>query len=85
MGNRARYVLMLVFPIPSKSLKNETVVAVGECLEHRLPPKLRPKDLPISQTPHEIPLKVTFWNKFGNISLFHFHMELACKPSRPKR
>ena len=30
MGNRVRYVLMLVLPIPSKSLKNEIVVAVGE-------------------------------------------------------
>ena len=27
MGNRVRYILMLVFPIPSKSLKNDIVVA----------------------------------------------------------
>ena len=85
MGNRVRYVLMLVFPIPSKSLKNEIVVAVGECMEHLLTPKLRPKALPIFHRPHEVPLKVTFSNKSGNISLFHFHMELACKPRRPKR
>ena len=38
MGNRARYVLMLVFPISSKSLKNEIAVAVGECMEHLLTP-----------------------------------------------
>ena len=66
MGNRARYVLMLVFLIPSKSLKNEIFVAVGECMEHRLTPTLWPKALPISQTPHEIPLKATFSNTFGN-------------------
>ena len=52
MGNRARYVLVLVFPIPSKSLKNEIVVAVGEFMEHLLTPILRPKALPISQTSH---------------------------------
>ena len=83
MGNRVRYVLMLVFPIPSKSLKNEIVVAVGECMEHLLTPKLRPKALPIFHRPHEVQLKVTFSNKIGNISLFHFHMELACKPRWP--
>ena len=85
MGNRVRYVLMLVFPIPSKSLKNEIVVAVGESMEHLLTPKLRPKALPFSHRPHEVPLKVTFSNKIGNLSLFHFHMELACEPRRPKR
>ena len=85
MGNRVRYVLMLVFPIPSKSLKNEIVVAVGECMEHLLTPKPRPKALPIFHRPHEVPLKVTFSNKIGNISLFHFYMELACKPRLPKR
>ena len=85
MENRARYVLILVFPIPSKSLKNEIVVAVGECMEHLLTPRHRPKALRISQTPHDVPLKVTFSNKIGNISLFHFHLELACKPRRPKQ
>ena len=54
MGNRARNVLMLVFPIPSKSLKNEIVVAVVECMEHLLTPKVRPKALSISHRPHEV-------------------------------
>ena len=85
MGNRASYVLMLVFPIPSQSLKTEVVVAVAECMEHLLTPKLRLKALPFSQRPHEVPLKETFSNKIGNISLFHFHLELTCKPRRPKR
>ena len=69
MGNRVRYVLMLVFPIPSKSLKNEIVVAVGECMEHLLTSKLRPKALPIFHRPHEVPLKVTFSTKL-EISLY---------------
>ena len=85
MGNRVRYVLMLVFPIPSKSLKTEIAVAVGECMEHLLTPTLRPKAFPIFHRLHEVPLKVTFSNKIGNISLFHFLMELACKPRRAKR
>ena len=85
MGNRARYVLMLVFPIPSHSLKTEIAVAVAECLEHLLTPKLRLTALPFSHRPHEVPVKVTFSNIIGNISLFHFHLELTCKPRRPKR
>ena len=61
MENRAGYVLILVFPIPSKSLKKEIVVAVDEYMEHLLTPKLRPKALQISQTPREVPVKVTFF------------------------
>ena len=71
-GESSKVFLMLVFQIPSKSLKNEIDVAVGECMEHILTPKLRPKALPISQTTQEVPLKVTFSNKFGNISPLHF-------------
>ena len=85
MGNRARYVLMLVFPITSQSLKIEIAVAGAECMEHLLTPKLRLTALPFSHRPHEVPVKVTFSNKIGIISLFHFHLELTCKPRRTKR
>ena len=60
MGNRTRYVLMLVFPIPSKSPKTEIVVAVGECMEHILIPKLRPKALPFSPQISRGPIKSDF-------------------------
>ena len=38
-----------------------------------------------SRDPPEDPFNGTFSNKIGNISLFHFHLELTCKPRRPKR